>query len=141
MKNFTYYRPKTADEAVGLLDAKWGTAELLAGGTDLLDLQKEYIAQPDKVVSVNGIKELLGSESWLSGSPLGDLLRDLVGLLGGGSDSSGTASTTQSDPVNMSSGNMYRGDVTYTSGTLYLEIWKHTNDTWTRLAFKRLGHF
>jgi xanthine dehydrogenase YagS FAD-binding subunit len=60
MKNFTYYRPKTAEEAVGLLDAKWGTSELLAGGTDLLDLQKEYIAQPDKVISVDGIKELTG---------------------------------------------------------------------------------
>src|SRR5437660_6625246 len=63
MKNFTYYRPKTADEAVGLLDAKWGTTELLAGGTDLLDLQKEYIAQPDKVVSVSAIKELGGIDA------------------------------------------------------------------------------
>jgi xanthine dehydrogenase YagS FAD-binding subunit len=55
MKNFTYYRPKAAEEAVALLDAKWGTAELLAGGTDLLDLQKEYIAQPDKVISLGGL--------------------------------------------------------------------------------------
>src|SRR5215831_9203530 len=55
MKNFVYYRPSTAEQAVGLLDAKWGTAELLAGGTDLHDLQKEYVAQPDKVVSVTGI--------------------------------------------------------------------------------------
>ncbi len=56
MKNFTYYRPQTTDEAVGLLDAKWGTTELLAGGTDLLDLQKEYVAQPDKVISLTGIQ-------------------------------------------------------------------------------------
>ena len=28
---------------------------MLAGGTDLLDLQKEYIAQPDQVVSLTGI--------------------------------------------------------------------------------------
>jgi xanthine dehydrogenase YagS FAD-binding subunit len=55
MKNFTYYRPQTADQAVGLLDAKWGTSELLAGGTDLLDLQKEYVAQPDKVVSLRDL--------------------------------------------------------------------------------------
>ncbi len=60
MKNFTYYRPATAEQAVGLLDAKWGTAELLAGGTDLHDLQKEYVAQPDKVISVSGIGELAG---------------------------------------------------------------------------------
>jgi xanthine dehydrogenase YagS FAD-binding subunit len=58
MKNFTYYRPSTAKEAVGLLDARWGTTELLAGGTDLLDLQKEYVAQPDKVVSLGGVKGL-----------------------------------------------------------------------------------
>jgi xanthine dehydrogenase YagS FAD-binding subunit len=60
MKNFTYYRPKTAEEAVGLLDSRWGTTELLAGGTDLLDLQKEYIAQPDKVVSLSGIPGFAG---------------------------------------------------------------------------------
>jgi xanthine dehydrogenase YagS FAD-binding subunit len=58
MKNFTYYRPSSATEAVGLLDARWGTTELLAGGTDLLDLQKEYIAQPDKVISLGGVKGL-----------------------------------------------------------------------------------
>ncbi len=58
MKNFTYYRPKTAEDAVGLLDSSWGTTELLAGGTDLLDLQKEYIAQPDKVVSIAAIPDL-----------------------------------------------------------------------------------
>src|ERR1700730_15975208 len=60
MKNFTYYRPQTAEEAVGLLDDKWGKTELLAGGTDLLDLQKDYVAQPDKVVSLGGIKALEG---------------------------------------------------------------------------------
>src|SRR6266852_6920550 len=58
MKNFTYYRPTSAEQAVGMLDAKWGTTEMLAGGTDLLDLQKEYIAQPDKVVSLTGILSL-----------------------------------------------------------------------------------
>ena len=60
MKNFTYYRPKSAEDAVGLLDEKWGTAELLAGGTDLLDLQKQYVAQPDKVVSLTGVADLVG---------------------------------------------------------------------------------
>src|SRR4051794_3179440 len=57
MKNFTYYRPKTQKEAIGLLDKTWGKVELLAGGTDLLDLQKEYIAQPDKVVSLRGLPQ------------------------------------------------------------------------------------
>ena len=60
MKNFTYYRPTSPEQAVGLLDAKWGTSELLAGGTDLLDLQKEYIAQPDKVISLRDVAVLQG---------------------------------------------------------------------------------
>ncbi|HLW66447.1 MAG TPA: FAD binding domain-containing protein [Gemmataceae bacterium] len=55
MKNFTYYRPTTAEQAVALLDGTWGRTELLAGGTDLHDLQKEYVAQPEKVVSLNGL--------------------------------------------------------------------------------------
>jgi xanthine dehydrogenase YagS FAD-binding subunit len=63
MKNFTYYRPATAEQAVGLLDSSWGSTELLAGGTDLLDLQKEYVAQPDKVVSLTGIAALVGIQS------------------------------------------------------------------------------
>ena len=65
MKNFTYYRPTSAEQAVGLLDKKWGTSELLAGGTDLLDLQKEYVAQPDKVISlrdVAGLSKIQGTD-------------------------------------------------------------------------------
>jgi xanthine dehydrogenase YagS FAD-binding subunit len=60
VKNFTYYRPTSIEEAVGLLDTKWGSTELLAGGTDLLDLQKEYVATPDKVVSLTAVKGLAG---------------------------------------------------------------------------------
>ncbi|HTU90969.1 MAG TPA: xanthine dehydrogenase family protein subunit M [Gemmataceae bacterium] len=55
MKNFAYYRPKSASQAIALLDDRWGTSELLAGGTDLLDLQKEYVAQPDKVISLRDL--------------------------------------------------------------------------------------
>jgi xanthine dehydrogenase YagS FAD-binding subunit len=58
MKNFTYYRPTTIDQAVGLLEPRFGNTELLAGGTDLLDLQKEYIAQPARIVSLGGVAQL-----------------------------------------------------------------------------------
>jgi xanthine dehydrogenase YagS FAD-binding subunit len=58
MKNFQYYRPSNPEQAVGLLQERWGTTELLGGGTDLLDLQKEYIAQPTNVVSLGGIAAL-----------------------------------------------------------------------------------
>lgn len=60
MKNFTYYRPATVAQAVSLLEANWGNTELLAGGTDLHDLQKEYVAQPTRVVSLNGIPNFNG---------------------------------------------------------------------------------
>ena len=56
MKNFTYYRPDTAKGVVALLDTKWGEAELMGGGTDLLDLTKEHVVEPDRVISVNGIE-------------------------------------------------------------------------------------
>ena len=56
MKNFTYFQPKSVESAAALLELNWGRAELLAGGTDLLDLQKEYIAQPDRVVSLSAVK-------------------------------------------------------------------------------------
>src|SRR5262249_46729462 len=51
MKNFTYYRPHTPEQAVTLLSDKWGETELLGGGTDLLDLIKENVAQPTKIVA------------------------------------------------------------------------------------------
>ena len=51
MKNFTYYRPSTPEQAVALLSDRWGETELLGGGTDLLDLMKEYVAQPTKIVA------------------------------------------------------------------------------------------
>src|SRR5262245_1439232 len=55
MKNFTYLQPTTIQMALPLLEDKWGPTELLAGGTDLLDRQKEYVSQPDRVVSLTGL--------------------------------------------------------------------------------------
>jgi xanthine dehydrogenase YagS FAD-binding subunit len=69
MKNFSYFRPRTAEQAVGLLDAKWGTSELLAGGTDLVSLQKEYVAQPDKVISLAGLPASFRSITVLAKDP------------------------------------------------------------------------
>ncbi|MCI0641107.1 MAG: FAD binding domain-containing protein [Gemmataceae bacterium] len=60
MKNFTYFRPTTPEQAVALLENRWGNTELLAGGTDLHDLQKEYVAQPARVVSLSGVNALAG---------------------------------------------------------------------------------
>jgi xanthine dehydrogenase YagS FAD-binding subunit len=68
MKNFTYYRPTSPHQAVGLLEETWGKSELLAGGTDLLDLQKEYVAQPDKVVSLKEVAGLAGIKELTEGT-------------------------------------------------------------------------
>src|SRR5271154_6759466 len=62
MKSFTYYRPNTVEQAVGLLELRFGNTELLAGGTDLHALQKNYVAQPARVVSLTGIKGIAGIE-------------------------------------------------------------------------------
>jgi xanthine dehydrogenase YagS FAD-binding subunit len=62
MKNFQYYRPTTVAQAVSLLENRWGNTELLAGGTDLHARQKEHVAEPARLVSLNGINALRGIE-------------------------------------------------------------------------------
>ena len=60
MQAFAYANPTTVQEAVALLGAKWGEADVLAGGTDLLSLMKEYLHTPKRVVNIKNIKELDG---------------------------------------------------------------------------------
>src|SRR5947207_688589 len=60
MLPFEYARPTTKEEAVKLLGTAWGDAEVLAGGTDLLDRTKDFVSTPKRVVSLNGVKELRG---------------------------------------------------------------------------------
>jgi xanthine dehydrogenase YagS FAD-binding subunit len=60
MKNFTYHRPATLALALPLLSDKWGPAELLGGGTDLLDRTKDYVSGPDVVVSLTGLSGAFG---------------------------------------------------------------------------------
>jgi len=57
---FEYANPKTVREAVGLLGKSWEDANVLAGGTDLLSLLKDYIQTPKRVVSLKGIRDLEG---------------------------------------------------------------------------------
>jgi len=60
MQAFEYASPTTVKEAVGMLSSQWGEADVLAGGTDLLSLMKEYIHTPKRVINIKGIKELGG---------------------------------------------------------------------------------
>ena len=45
MKNFTYYQPQALTQVLPLLDKQWGTTELLAGGTDLLDRGRAVVGE------------------------------------------------------------------------------------------------
>jgi xanthine dehydrogenase YagS FAD-binding subunit len=57
MKNFEYASPATKEAAVGLLTSD---AAVLAGGTDLLNLMKDNLLSPERVVNIKEIRELQG---------------------------------------------------------------------------------
>jgi xanthine dehydrogenase YagS FAD-binding subunit len=58
MNNFEYASPTSVKDAVGLLGSNWGETEILAGGTDVLSLMKEYISTPRRVVNIKSITGL-----------------------------------------------------------------------------------
>ena len=60
MNKFEYASPTTKEQAVALLGSSWGDAAVIAGGTDLLSLMKDYIVTPKRVVNIKGIAELRG---------------------------------------------------------------------------------
>jgi len=74
MQAFEYANPTTVQEAVGLLSAKWGETDILAGGTDLLALMKERLHTPKRVVNIKSIKELEGVSKSDAGLRIGALV-------------------------------------------------------------------
>ena len=80
MQAFEYAHPRTVPEAVALLGSQWGDTEILAGGTDLLSLMKNYVAAPKRVVNIKGIAQLRGIHQTNSGWRIGALttLEELV---------------------------------------------------------------
>src|SRR3954447_24525131 len=74
MQAFEYANPSTVQEAVGLLSAKWGEADVLAGGTDLLALMKDRLHSPKRVVNIKNIKELEGISKSDAGLRIGALV-------------------------------------------------------------------
>ena len=71
MQAFEYANPATLQDALALLGAKWGEADVLAGGTDLLGLMKDYVHTPKRVVNIKGIKELGGIQKTAAGFRIG----------------------------------------------------------------------
>jgi xanthine dehydrogenase YagS FAD-binding subunit len=74
MQAFEYASPATLQEAIALLGPKWGEAAVLAGGTDLLSLMKDYVDTPKRVVNIKGIKELGGISKAAAGLRIGALV-------------------------------------------------------------------
>src|SRR6476661_5442195 len=74
MQAFEYANPTTLQEALGLLGATWGQADVLAGGTDLLSLMKDHLHTPKRVVNIKNIKELEGIQKTAAGIRIGALV-------------------------------------------------------------------
>jgi xanthine dehydrogenase YagS FAD-binding subunit len=73
MEAFEYASPTTIQQALGLLGPDWGEARILAGGTDLVDLMKDYLESPKRVVNIKAIKELEGIRKSSAGLRIGAL--------------------------------------------------------------------
>lgn len=71
MQAFEYASPATLQDALGMLGSKWGESNVLAGGTDLISLMKEYIETPKRLINIKGIKELGGIQSSKTGLRIG----------------------------------------------------------------------
>ncbi len=87
MQKFEYASPTTKEQAVALLGKSWGATEVLAGGTDLLSLMKDFIVTPKRVVNIKGITELQRVVTPRNGSAnIGALasIEQLIDVLGKG---------------------------------------------------------
>jgi xanthine dehydrogenase YagS FAD-binding subunit len=60
MDAFEYARPKSMQEAIKLLTGTGSQAHALAGGTDLISLMKDGVAHPQRLVSLQHVRELKG---------------------------------------------------------------------------------
>ncbi len=52
MERFEYASPTTVKEATALLGPTWNDAQVLAGGTDLISMMKDFVASPKRVVNI-----------------------------------------------------------------------------------------
>jgi len=71
MQPFEYANPTTLQEALGMLSNKWGETGVLAGGTDLISLMKDYLETPRRLVNIKRIKELGGIQNGKTGLRIG----------------------------------------------------------------------
>ncbi|HVH70082.1 MAG TPA: FAD binding domain-containing protein, partial [Candidatus Dormibacteraeota bacterium] len=74
MEAFEYAHPSTKKEAIGLLGSNGNDAVVLAGGTDLLSLMKEYVVTPKRVVNIKNVEGLNEIHSNAEGVNIGALV-------------------------------------------------------------------
>jgi 4-hydroxybenzoyl-CoA reductase subunit beta len=81
---FDYHRPRTLDEALGLLASLGPKAQIIAGGTDVLPNMKQGLFDPEHVVSIARLEELRGislrgAELWIgAGMKLAEIAESLL---------------------------------------------------------------
>jgi xanthine dehydrogenase YagS FAD-binding subunit len=71
MQAFAYVHPESLKDALAALSPTWGETDVLAGGTDLLALMKDFVHTPKTVVSLKGVKEIKGIKSSAAGLEIG----------------------------------------------------------------------
>src|SRR3984957_13114437 len=71
MERFEYANPTTVKDATALLGATWNDAQVLAGGTDLISMMKDFVVSPKRVVNIKGIAELHGISKTSAGVRIG----------------------------------------------------------------------
>lgn len=71
MERFEYANPATVKDATALLGATWNDAQILAGGTDLISMMKDFVVSPKRVVNIKGIAELHGISKTGAGVRIG----------------------------------------------------------------------
>lgn len=75
MKNFTYSRAATAEEALHLISSL-DNARFLGGGTNLVDLMRENIEQPDALVDVTHLPSAGITETAAGGISIGAAVKN-----------------------------------------------------------------
>jgi xanthine dehydrogenase YagS FAD-binding subunit len=71
MERFEYTSPKTVKDATAMLGASWSDAQVLAGGTDLISMMKDFVTSPKRLVNIKGISELGGISKTSAGVRIG----------------------------------------------------------------------
>src|SRR5580700_11258565 len=71
MERFEYANPSTVKDATALLGTHWNDAQVLAGGTDLISMMKDFVASPKRIVNIKGISELGGISKTATGVRIG----------------------------------------------------------------------